>query len=273
MGGTSNLTTLEHVKQWLAIDDSNTNSDVLLNRLIRAASAFVLNYIQRDSLALAQYDDVYDGYGNNFMVLRQFPVTSIVSLSVLGTPLRPAQGNGQTEPFRDGYILESSKSVTSQQRVTLFGHRFPRQKSSVAVSYMAGYVIETERHIVPDDTPYTVSTTFTWLEDVEVTLVDGTPLTYVDGAPASGQYTVSASGVYAFNSDLAGDDVLISYSYVPADIEQAVFELVGERYKTKDRIGYVSKSLGGQETVTFDVRSMNPYIRELLQPYTRVVPV
>lgn len=273
MGGTSNLTTLEHVKQWLSIENSNTEADVLLGRLIRAASAFVLNYIQRDSLALTQYDDVYDGYGNGFMVLRQFPVTSIISLSVLGSPLRPAQGDGQTQPFRDGYILESSKSVTSQQRVTLFGHRFPRQKSSVSVSYMAGYVIEAERHTVPDATPFVVGTTFTWLENVEVTLADGTHLVEVTGAPASGQYSVDASGVYTFNADLADEDVLISYSYVPADIEQAVFELVGERYKTKDRIGYVSKSLGGQETVTFDVRAMNPYIRELLQPYTRVVPV
>lgn len=273
MGGTSNLTTLANVKQWLEIDASNVEADPMLLRLIRSASAFALSYMQRDSLALSEYSDIYDGHGNSFMVLRQFPVTEIVSLSCLGTALKPATGNGFTTQFQDGYILEEAKSQSSQQRVSLFGHVFPRARSAVAIRYMAGYVNVDEVHVVPEATgPYVAQTYYTWLENVEVKDDDDNVLTKVDGAPASGQYSV-VDGLYTFNADLADTRVKITYSYVPADIDQAVCELVGERYKAKDRIGYVSKSLGGQETVTFDVRSMGPYVRELLNPYKRVVPV
>lgn len=272
MGGTSNLTTLTNVKQWLEIDVSNTEADVLLLRLIRSASAFALSYMQRDSLALTQYDEIYDGYGNNFMVLRQFPATEIVALSTFGSAIQAATGNGFSVPFSNGYILEEAKSQSSQQRLSLFGHGFPRARSSVAVSYKAGYVT-TEEYTVPEAAgPYTVQTTYTWLEDVGVTF-GGVALTKVDEAPDAGEYSVSTMGLYTFNSGIADKEVLITYSYVPADIDQAVCELVGERYKARDRIGYVSKSLGGQETVTFDVRSMGPYVRELLNPYKRVVPV
>ena len=62
--------------------------------------------------------------------------------------------------------------------------------------------------------------------------------------------------------------MLVSYSYIPADIEDACINMVAERYNYKSRIGYISKSLGGQETVTFSQKDMPDFIRTLLQPYT-----
>jgi hypothetical protein len=49
---------------------------------------------------------------------------------------------------------------------------------------------------------------------------------------------------YQFSAADVGASVLLSYSYVPSDIEDACVTMVGDRYKAKDRIGYVSKSLG-----------------------------
>lgn len=268
------LTTLPHVKSWLNIDQSNTTDDTFLAYLIKSASAFALNYMQRDSMAATVYNEMYDGYGSAFMVLRQFPAHEVLSLSINGNPVSAATGNGINTPFANGYVLEQAHSAPSQQRLTLFGNIFPRMRSSVYVSYKAGYMQNDESHIVPVDPEYYVCTYSTWLEDEGVTLSDGTPLIAVtSGDPGPGEYRVTIDGEYLFNAAQAGESILISYSYVPPDVEQAVWELVGERYKAKDRIGVNSKALGGQETVSFDIRSMNPYIRELLNPYKRVVPV
>lgn len=267
------LTTLSHVKYWLSIDQSNTTDDAFLTSLIKSASAFALNYMQRDSMAATTYSEMYDGYGNAFMVLRQFPAHEVTSLSINGQPIAAAAGDGISTPFTDGYVLEQAHSAPSQQRLSLFGKVFPRLRSSVYVSYRAGYMKSDEVQQVPA-APYIVLTDSTWLEDEGVTTSAGAPLTrvYTD-SPSTMQYYVSSDGEYYFNSAQSLSSVKISYSYVPSDVEQAVWELVGERYRLKDRIGVSSKALGGQETVSFDIRSMNPYIRELLNPYKRVVPV
>lgn len=271
------LTTLAHAKDWLGIEESNTSSDAYLTRLIKSASQFALNYMQRDSISSNQYDEVYDGYGNTFMMLRQFPATDVLAVSLNGKPIAAAGGDGINTPFTSGYVLEAPKSAPSQQRLSVYNMIFPHLRSSIYVQYMAGYKQNAEPHVVPDDPgPYTVYTDFTWLEDLGVTLANGTPLLRVE-EPASDlmnmQYSVSADGTYNFSDYQALVPVRIAYSYVPADVEQAVWELVGERYRAQERIGLNSKSLGGQETVSYDIRAMNPYIRELLNPYKRVVPV
>lgn len=60
------------------------------------------------------------------------------------------------------------------------------------------------------------------------------------------------------------------YAAIPLEIEQACFELIGLRYKERDRIGHVSKSLGG-ETVTFTQKDMPDDVRRILQNYKKVI--
>ena len=62
------------------------------------------------------------------------------------------------------------------------------------------------------------------------------------------------------------------YATVPADVEQAVIELVGERFRARDRIGLSAKTLGGQETTAFATKAFNDTIAALLAPYRRVCP-
>ena len=111
------LTTLDHVKAWLAIDESNTDSDDYLLLLIKSASRFALNYMQRDSMAATQYDEMYDGYGKSYMVLRQYPAIDVLALSFNGVPVSEATGNGITTPFADGFVLESPNVAPTQQRI------------------------------------------------------------------------------------------------------------------------------------------------------------
>lgn len=63
------------------------------------------------------------------------------------------------------------------------------------------------------------------------------------------------------------------YTTVPPAIQQAVNELVGEAFKRRDRIGQLSKTLGGQETVSFSTLDMNKTIASMLAGHRSVAPV
>ena len=75
---------------------------------------------------------------------------------------------------------------------------------------------------------------------------------------------------------LGQGNVVISYSAgyatIPADIAQAVNELVGLRYKEKDRIGFASKSLAG-ELVSFITKDMPVSVKTVLDQYSRKLPL
>jgi hypothetical protein len=267
----NNLTTLANVKTWAAV--TVTTDDNLLNLLIGNVSRFILSYLQRPTLFQNACNDVYDGFGQRAQMLRNFPVLSVSSFAIDGNAIPAATGT----PPSCGYILEPWDGFPPgrAQAIALRGYTFCRGYSNIAVTYTSGFVVQGEAQTVPG-TPFQVTVNAPngpWAVDQGVTYANGgAALTPVTGSPAVGQYSVS-NGVYTFNSGDAGSAVLISYSYVPADIQQAAMEMVTERYKYKDRIGYISKSLGGQETVTFSQKNMPDFIRTLLQPYRRVVLV
>lgn len=272
MGADTYLTSLGRIKDWLSISASNTDADSLLTRMNRTVSAFVLNHLNRDNLSLTQFSDIYDGYGNSFMVLRRNPVYQVLAVSFSGTPIPAATGDGFTNPYTNGWVLEPEYSVVGAQRLNFYGYVTPRIRSSVAVRYTSGYV-NTEAATIPAATTYTVSTVLFWLSDISVAKAsDGTLFTKVATAPGPGQYSV-ADGVYTFNAADASTAVILTYSFVPSDIENAVIEIVGERYRYMDRIGMVSKSLGGQENVSFSQKAMSSFIGENLTPYINVTPI
>jgi hypothetical protein len=62
------------------------------------------------------------------------------------------------------------------------------------------------------------------------------------------------------------------YAATPPDIAQACIELVCLRYRERTRIGEVSKSLGGGETVTFSQKDMPDAVKTLLTQYRAVAP-
>lgn len=271
MGAGTILTSLASIKQWLNIASSNTDADALLTRLNKAASAFVLNYIDRDTLELTQFEEIVDGYGQPYLTFRNNPVYDVQAVSFFGTPQLAASGNGFTSPFSGGWSLGGDYSETGFRRLNFFGTYTPRAKSSIGIRYRAGYIQIDEAWTIPG-TPYQVTVNGYWLADFSVTYAStGIALTKVSASPTVGQYSV-ADGVYTFAAADTGVGVLISYSYVPSDLQDAVIELVGERYKYRDRIGYKSKTLGGQETVVFDTKSMPAHVKDMLQPFKKVVP-
>ena len=60
------------------------------------------------------------------------------------------------------------------------------------------------------------------------------------------------------------------YTTIPPELAQACLELASLRWKERDRIGHVSKSIGG-ETVQFMVKDLPESVRSILNDHRKVV--
>ena len=63
------------------------------------------------------------------------------------------------------------------------------------------------------------------------------------------------------------------YPTTPPEIAQACIEMVTLRYRERTRVGEVSRSAGGGETVTYAQKDMSLPIATLLQQYRVVAPI
>jgi hypothetical protein len=269
------LISLAAVKAWLSVQ--NTNDDTLLSRLISQVSRSITNITNRPGFLPANYTEVGNGIGGTRLMLRNWPVISVASVTIGGhaIPASSALIAGQT--YQRGWILDPSDSnpADTMQAISLRGWEFWPGQQNVIVSYTAGYQITAEPQTVPAPPgPYTLSALAPlgdWGSDAGVTYANGTSLVAVTGAPGPGQYAVTA-GLYTFNIADAGAAVAPSYGYIPADLAEACMEIVAERYRYKDRIGVISKSIGGQEVASFSQKGMSDFVAGILNGYKRVVP-
>ncbi len=267
MSTLNTLTSLSRVRSWAGV--VTTNDDATLTALISEVSRFILNYLGRPSLFDKSHVETLDGAGQSSIMLRYWPVTMISSLMIGSSGISAAlDGSG------NGFVLDAWDGMSggTPQRLALRGYRFSRGVSNVKVSYNAGYKIANELQTIPAGGNYSITVNAphgNWGADIGITYSNGTTLQLVANSPAQGQYMVNA-GLYSFSVADAGQNVLLSYSYIPADIEHACVALVAERYRYRSRIGETSKSLGGQETVSFTQKDMPEFVRTLLQPYRRV---
>ena len=108
----------------------------------------------------------------------------------------------------------------------------------------------------------------------------GQALVAVASDPAQGQYVPpnplggqAATTNYTFNTLDIGQQVVLSYSYVPWAVEGIAKDLVAERWRYRTRIGEKSKTLGGQETAAFEMNVVPKWAQVMLQPFASVVPL
>ncbi len=74
-----------------------------------------------------------------------------------------------------------------------------------------------------------------------------------------------------FNRGLVNVSVsyMAGYPTAPADIAEAVMELVGLRYRGRDRLGKVSEGIGGMATTSYAQRDVSPFIASVIARFTR----
>jgi hypothetical protein len=261
------LTSLANVLPWLNIPAGT--SDAVLVRLISQCSRSILDYLQRTSVISQSYTDIVDGTGGHCEFLDQWPVTSVTEVTIDGLIVPPSFYRVQAWNFYP---------PGGPQAVELVDRRFPRGRQNVAITYQAGYLVSAEAATVPVSGSFQITAAQilgSWCADSGVTYQDGTALTLVSGPPGAGQYTLVAGspGVYQFSAADAGAALSLSYSYIPATLEDACINWVAERFRYRDHIGQRSKSLGGQETLSYDLSAIPAYLQAQLQPYRKVLPL
>lgn len=268
MGAPGDLTTLAAVKAWRSPPVTTAADDAQIARIVTAASGFILRYLQR-ALLSQSYSETRNGNGGRMLMLRQAPVTALDALTVDGAAIPAAP-----DTVSAGYALDGDAGV-----IYLRGHAFCRGVQNVAIDYVAGYRVNGEALSVPGGAPYQLSCaglSRLWAADAGVAFAGGAALVALaQGAtPAAGQYVPPAApdGFYLFAAADAGRAVAVSYSYTPAEIEQACIELALLRINERARIGEASKSLAG-EVVSYVQKDMTASVVTALAPYRRVVPI
>lgn len=265
------LTTLAALKAWLGLPSSTGPNDGTLAALITAASRTIFAALSRPGLLPQPYTETLD-LETRRVYLRQWPVLQVYSALWRGNVIPPSPGADLDNSF--GYALQPGEAAPPgrPQAIDLFGDYRPGRQSLV-VSYRAGYALQGEAQTVPSSAPFQL-TAFApygpWASDLGAVYAEtGAAFSPVAIAPAAGQYSVSG-GLYSFSAADAGQAVSLSYGYVPQDIAQAALELAAERFRAAERIGLKSKSVGGQETISYDTSAISAPILAMLQPYKRV---
>jgi hypothetical protein len=112
------LTNLNNAKDWMGLTASG--DDALLTRLITAVSVGIQSWLNR-TLASASYTETRNGTGTKRLVLSNYPVSAVASVTV------------------DGVAVPSYNFVFDQYGIELAGDVFPRGTGNVVVAYTAGY--------------------------------------------------------------------------------------------------------------------------------------
>ncbi len=266
------LTTLSAVKAWLGLPAAVGPNDATLSALITAASRSIYAALGRPGFLPQSYTETLD-LETQRVYLRQWPVLQVSSVLWRGIVI-PPDTNPDPEAS-EGYALQPGDAAPPgrPQAIDLFGCFYRPGRQSLVVSYSAGYAVQGETQTVPTAAQLRL-TAFApygpWASDLGVSYAaTGVALSPVSVAPAAGPYMVT-TGVYGFSAADAGLAVTIGYGFIPQEIVQAATELTAERFRAAERIGLKSKSVGGQETISFDTSAISAPILAMLQPYKRV---
>lgn len=248
------------------------DADPALQRQITAVSRTILTAINRPAILPRSYTETRE-VGRAGVLLAQWPVTRVDAVDLAGIAMRPlVPGSGLIA----GYAVDpADEAPPGRPQMLRFGTGTPLGFgcARATVTYTAGYQVTAEATVVPQGGAVTALQPYgAWASDGGVTYLGGPALAHVASASAAGQYAVDGAGGYTFAAADAGRQVALTYGYVPADLANAAREWILERQAYAERVGLQSKSLGGQETVSFRIAAVPDFVAPVLQQYANVVP-
>ena len=292
------LTTLVRLKNWMP--NIGSGNDSTLSQIIGSSTNRIYNKLNRARLYSQQFTRIIDGVGNYQIVLPDYPVTGITSLQLGASLLQPSPLPTPTQSFIPpnvfgyGYrtVLWQGNMPGDPAVVEVVNGVFWRGVQNVKAVYQAGYLISSEPWTIPS-APYQVQVLQPqgiWCRDNGVMFADtGAILIPVSGTPSTGQYnpptdppaSLAILGQYTFAAADTTRPVLISYSFIPADLEEACIQLTAETFSYRDRVGQLDKILGGQETIRYlrggigrgqMFGTLPPEVEDRIWPYVSVIP-
>jgi uncharacterized phiE125 gp8 family phage protein len=128
----ADLTTVANLQAWLRLTNVSTDTAAELQRLVTAVSRWIQSKISR-TIPSQAYTDTLDGQGGTRMILGNYPVAAVASVTIDGNLIPQSTG-----PAIPGWVL-------ANDGVSLRGYVFTRDLANVVISYTAGYAS------VPDD--------------------------------------------------------------------------------------------------------------------------
>lgn len=259
----------------------------VLTGLITRMSRTILGHLNRATILPWMYTEQFNGSGTTALVLPHWPIigASLTQLLIDGVSIslapQPIPG-AQTISVPYGYRFQPSSGVppgSAANVVLVGGAYFRRGNQNVYVQYNAGYQVTGE---APTETPWTPLAPWgNWATDQGVAYAtSGHILTPIpSGVPTVGQYIpphpdliANPTTQYVFNAADVATGLILSYGFVPADLEQAVIEWIAERSSYRTRVGVRSQMLASQESVAYDTAGIPAYLVEMLAPYVSVLP-
>lgn len=286
------LTSLNAVKAWIfPAGNSSTDDDLLLTRLIAQVSGTVRNYLERPLLTRQTYVELRSGVGNQSMMLRNWPVVKVSSLIINNTTIPQAPAMKATSPGGSyspsgstaGWTLQTWDGSSSgiPQNLTLSGYCYEKGKNNVQITYDAGYALVSQPSTAPSSSPYKLAVQpagGSWAQDDGVNYANGTALIPIapNLSPTTGQYAAysdgNGQGIYQFSAGDTGASILISYSYIPASLEQVAIDLIAERYSYRQRIGQKTQSMSGNVTASYDLSALPKWASLSLDGFKKFLP-
>jgi hypothetical protein len=282
------LTTLADAQAYLGA----TIPASVLSPMITRLSRSLQSYLNRGLLIPHTYLQQFNGQGTRSLVLPEYPLLQLDSLTISGvsTSIAPQVGSDVTPTNPVGYRFQPWDGVPPGNPAVLElvgGSVYLPGNQNIVAGYRAGYQVSGE---VPTSASYTPTQPYgRWATDegviyasTGVTLVPGTGTT----SPSVGVYippTPESSPVvnnYLFNSTDVGTGLLIAYGYIPGDLEQVILEIITSRNVFRLNPGIMSQSLAAQESISFGNPSASRtgsglgfgnYV-DALMPYKSVLP-
>ena len=148
------MTTLADVKAMLGITD--TAQDVRLENLINRISAMIAHYCDRAFTRATYTAETYHGNNRQLLILKQWPVVSVTSVSTGGTVISSSEYEVKSQDQAMGAIYMAggwNAATTYATGLTLDTWASGRDYS---VTYVAGYYMPTDVTVAPADPHYVV---------------------------------------------------------------------------------------------------------------------
>jgi len=148
------MTTLADVKAMLGITD--TTQDTRLENLINRTSAMIAHYCDRVFTRSTYTAETYTGTNRQKLILRQWPVVSVSSITTGGTALAATEYEVKTQDQAEGAVYKAdgwNQNTTYATGLTLDTWASGRD---YAVTYIAGYYMPGDVTSPPADPHYVV---------------------------------------------------------------------------------------------------------------------
>jgi hypothetical protein len=303
----ANLCALSDIHAWLAIPTAQVSDDTLISSLIGNVSTDFLNEIKRPDFYPAQvYNEVREGDGGDLMVLRHWPLNSIVNLSLIDVGSPPSLTGSSIEQASETYTLGASPPVTSiavvnaadfmhdgapgsenslgavVNAVTGLPLAFVSQGTLQAGQYSVHAATGTYAFSLADaQAGIAVTITYTWfnvgdLQPIPESTNDVAPGWWIDAdVDPERRYELYLDGkVYTFLDQREYSITYnAGYATVPPDAAQAVIEWTSQRYKGRQAIGQTQKHMSTGDSVSTPESEIPASVKRVIERYRRYDPL